>query len=79
LIGVSMQSVYNWERKKATPRKEQLAAIASLRGIGKKAVLQRMDELARTKVAKRSSKKRVTQRRRANTKLAKLKRRGRSE
>jgi DNA-binding transcriptional regulator YiaG len=24
LLGVSMQSVYNWERKKATPRREQV-------------------------------------------------------
>jgi DNA-binding transcriptional regulator YiaG len=43
LIGVSMQSVYNWERKKATPRREQVAAIAALRGIGKREALQRLD------------------------------------
>lgn len=29
------ESVYNWERKKATPRKEQAAAIAALRSLGK--------------------------------------------
>jgi transcriptional regulator with XRE-family HTH domain len=36
LLGVSMQSIYNWEHKKASPRKEQVMAIASLRLIGKK-------------------------------------------
>ena len=45
LIGVSDQSVYNWEGKKATPRKEQLAAIAALRGMGKREVQQRLAEL----------------------------------
>ena len=44
LLGVSMQSVYNWERKKTTPRKEQVAAIAALRGIGKREALQRLGE-----------------------------------
>jgi hypothetical protein len=38
-----MQSVYNWERKKATPRKEQIAAIVALRGIGKKEAHQRLN------------------------------------
>jgi DNA-binding transcriptional regulator YiaG len=42
LIGVSEQSVYNWETKKATPRKEQLAAIISIRSIGKREALQRI-------------------------------------
>jgi DNA-binding transcriptional regulator YiaG len=43
LLGVSMQSVYNWEHKKATPRKEQVAAIATLRSLGKKEARQRLD------------------------------------
>jgi len=42
LLGVSEQSVYNWETKKATPRKEQFAAIIGLRGIGKREVRQRL-------------------------------------
>jgi DNA-binding transcriptional regulator YiaG len=36
LIGVSDQSVYNWEAEKSRPRKEQIAAIASVRGLGKR-------------------------------------------
>ena len=43
LLGVSEQSVYNWETKKATPRKEQLAAIIAIRGIGKREAQARID------------------------------------
>jgi hypothetical protein len=39
---VSEQWVYNWETKKATPRKEQLAAIIGMREVGKREV-QRLD------------------------------------
>ena len=35
LVGATGQSVYAWESGKAKPRAEALAAIASLRGIGK--------------------------------------------
>jgi DNA-binding transcriptional regulator YiaG len=49
LLGVSMQSVYNWEHKKATPRKEQVAAIAALRSVGKKEARQRLDLASRPK------------------------------
>lgn len=38
IIGVSEQSVYNWEAKKAVPRQRQVEAIAALRGVGKRAV-----------------------------------------
>src|SRR5437764_513758 len=41
LVGVSGNSVYNWEHKKARPRASQLTAIAALRGLGKKAVRAR--------------------------------------
>ena len=36
LVGASGQSVYLWETGKAKPRPKSLAAIAALRGIGKK-------------------------------------------
>jgi DNA-binding transcriptional regulator YiaG len=42
LTEVSTQSVYNWERGKTRPRKEQLAVIAALRGMGKKEVKARL-------------------------------------
>ena len=37
MIGVSEQSVYNWEAKKTVPRPRQVEAIAALRGLGKRA------------------------------------------
>lgn len=45
LISVSDQSIYNWERKKTTPRKEQLAKIAALRGLGRREVRAQLDAL----------------------------------
>ena len=35
LVGVSAQSVYNWELGQASPRADQVKAIPALRGIGK--------------------------------------------
>ena len=54
LIGVSEQSVYNWETKKATPRKEQFAAIIALRGIGKREAQQRLQAKAPQRGSKRA-------------------------
>ena len=42
VLGVSAQSVYNWETRKAAPRKEQLAAISALRGMGKREAQSRL-------------------------------------
>ena len=38
LVGVSAQSVYNWERGTTRPREQQIAKLASLRGLGKREV-----------------------------------------
>ncbi|MES0873186.1 helix-turn-helix domain-containing protein [Sinimarinibacterium thermocellulolyticum] len=46
LVGVSGQSVYNWEHQKAKPRARQLAAIAELRGLGKKEARARLEALS---------------------------------
>jgi DNA-binding transcriptional regulator YiaG len=54
LLGVSMQSIYNWEHKKASPRKEQVMAIASLRLIGKKEAHERLKG-QRSRAKKRAS------------------------
>jgi DNA-binding transcriptional regulator YiaG len=35
LLGVSAQTIYNWEAEVTRPRPQQVAAIAALRGIGK--------------------------------------------
>jgi DNA-binding transcriptional regulator YiaG len=45
LVGVSGLTIYNWEQGKSRPRKEQLAALASLRGIGKREALAKLELL----------------------------------
>lgn len=45
LIGVSDQSIYKWEQGKSTPRKKQLAALASLRGLGKREAAARLEAM----------------------------------
>ncbi|MET0232553.1 MAG: helix-turn-helix domain-containing protein [Rhodanobacteraceae bacterium] len=44
LLNVSMQSVYNWERKKAVPRRGQIDAIVALRTIGRKEAQTRLEQ-----------------------------------
>jgi DNA-binding transcriptional regulator YiaG len=45
LIDVSAQSVYNWEAEKTVPRQSQVAALAGLRGIGKKEARARLEQV----------------------------------
>jgi DNA-binding transcriptional regulator YiaG len=45
LVGVSGLTIYNWEHDKARPRKAQLAALVTVRGIGKKEALKKLAEL----------------------------------
>lgn len=45
LVGATGQSVYAWEGGKSKPRPEALAAIAGLRGIGKREVADRLSAL----------------------------------
>ncbi|MBT3192495.1 MAG: helix-turn-helix domain-containing protein [Verrucomicrobia bacterium] len=45
LLGVTPQSVYNWERGVSRPRASQLAELAALRGIGKKAVAAKLAKI----------------------------------
>ncbi|MBL7115840.1 MAG: helix-turn-helix transcriptional regulator [Kiritimatiellae bacterium] len=42
LVGVTAQSIYNWERGVARPRKGQIAILASLRNMGKKEAQARL-------------------------------------
>lgn len=46
LLGVSAQTIYNWEGAKSRPRQEQLLAIASLRSLGKRRAAAKLQELA---------------------------------
>ena len=45
LLGVSAQSIYNWESESAHPRDEQLAKLAALRRIGKREAAERLKQL----------------------------------
>jgi DNA-binding transcriptional regulator YiaG len=45
LVGTTGQSIYAWESGKARPRAQHLAAIASLRGLGKREALARLETL----------------------------------
>lgn len=45
LVGVSAQTVYNWEAGTTRPRAEQLAVIAAVRKMGKREVKARLDQI----------------------------------
>ena len=45
LVGVSMLTIYNWEKGKSKPRDKQLAAWATVRGIGKREAWRRLEAL----------------------------------
>jgi len=48
LLGVSSQTVYNWEHDVTRPRSEQLGKLAALRGIGKREAAERLKQLIAT-------------------------------
>ncbi len=54
LIGVSAQSVYNWEHAVTRPREAQLGALAALRSLGKRDVRARLQQLDGAQAAKRA-------------------------
>jgi len=43
MVGVSGKTVYNWEQGKSKPLKKQLAGLVSVRGLGKREVLRRIE------------------------------------
>ena len=45
LVGVSELTIYNWESGKGRPRDANLAALAEVRGIGKREALKRLEML----------------------------------
>ena len=46
LVGVSAQTIYNWEAASTHPREHQVAAIAALRSVGKREAQARLEALA---------------------------------
>lgn len=55
LVGVSEQSIYNWEHGVTRPRSEQLSVLATLRTAGKREAKARLEQLA-SQVSKRRRK-----------------------
>jgi DNA-binding transcriptional regulator YiaG len=47
IIGVTGKAVYLWENEETHPRKQQLAALAALRRMGKREAQARIEELAK--------------------------------
>ena len=45
LVGVTAQTIYNWEQGKSRPRPEQLASLLAVRDLGKREALKRLDLL----------------------------------
>ena len=45
LVGVSAQTVYNWEHGKSKPQARQLAALVDVRALGKREALRRLELL----------------------------------
>jgi DNA-binding transcriptional regulator YiaG len=58
LVGVSPLTVYNWEHGKTRPRKEQLASLVALRGIGKRGAQSKL-ELLKSRNGKAATKTRA--------------------
>lgn len=46
LVGCSPLSIYKWEKGESTPRAKQREALASIRGIGKREALRRIELIA---------------------------------
>ena len=42
LVGVSAQTIYNWEHGESKPRVQQLAALLTVRGLGMREALKRL-------------------------------------
>ena len=45
LVGVTGQTIYNWEQAKSRPRDEQLAALVPVRELGKRDAIKRLELL----------------------------------
>jgi DNA-binding transcriptional regulator YiaG len=45
LLGVSSQTIYNWEREAARPRSEQLGKLAALRAMGTREAKSRLEQM----------------------------------
>ena len=55
LVGVSGLSIYNWEQGKASPRESSIAALMSVRGIGKREAAKRLSALGEPKTKEKQA------------------------
>jgi DNA-binding transcriptional regulator YiaG len=46
LLGVSTQTIYNWEAGRSRPRQQQMVAIGAMREMGKKEAVAKLQEMA---------------------------------
>ncbi len=53
LVGVSSQSVYNWEHGLARPRPEQFGRLVAIRGLGKREAAARLEQLGAQPTSRR--------------------------
>jgi DNA-binding transcriptional regulator YiaG len=58
LVGVSGQSIYKWEQGEVRPRAAQLQALATVRGIGKREAMARLEQVAAAAAKKKPARKR---------------------
>jgi len=56
LLGVSAQTIYDWERKRSRPRKQQMASWLESRSLSRKQALARLEMLG---VVEQSTEKRI--------------------
>lgn len=53
LIGVTGHTVYGWEKGKAKPRKAQVIALGTIRGLGKREAMERLEQVGRKAPARK--------------------------
>lgn len=58
LVGVSAQTIYNWEKDGVSNRQGRREAVAALRSVGKREVAQRLDALKASKLKPKPRRKR---------------------
>jgi DNA-binding transcriptional regulator YiaG len=58
LIGVTGQTIYQWEQGKSRPRRSQFAELVGVRGLGRRGALTRLNELNEKRAAAAEGSKR---------------------
>ena len=57
MVGVSGKTVYNWEQGKSKPLRKQLTGLVSVRGLGKREVLRRIEIVKGAKFSPRKKRR----------------------